>query len=305
MQYNLDQYVSMTKISNRTRILVEGKDDRAILRNLLDTLGKSEGVRIDAAVDLKGTCSVTAKNHRAKVEKIHMQCQGSADHRRLFFLCDREFRSFRVEGEIYDEALEHCIDGNLFWTLGHSIENYFLSEDVIVEGCRFLCGSGYKSDAVNIFRKLLEPSIRFIAKVTLAAKTINKSGYPQSVISWEDIEISPDFSSIDFKRDVENSDEIYKEFCLAMEGGSAIVEKSGYSECSRFCRGHTAILMLRNVFAACVYHAANSVDKEAADRDARAFFNVSESALTSALSEAWIRRLTEGVSYPEPLVVAI
>lgn len=289
-------------MSKKTRILVEGKDDRAIMRNLLSIFGKSNEIGIDVAADLKGTCKITALNNRAKVEKIHTACRDSIHHRQLYFFCDREFRKFRIENAIFDEASEHNNEGNLFWTLGHSIENYFLSEDILIEAYRFLCLSGHKNDASLIFQSILNQSIRLIAQITFAAKEINKSGYPLSIISWTNISIDAEEKTIKIIRDTEKKDRIHQEFWREFDKCSKTIDESDYFACVQFCRGHTAMLIMRNIFAACIYKAASSSDIDIADREANLFFNLSENVLASALSEAWLKRVKNGVPYPKNLI---
>jgi hypothetical protein len=121
-------------MSSKIRVLVEGKDDRGHILNLLNLLAPKVRLKVDIAVDILGDCKLTASNNRAKIEKIHGQCKGNESYRRLFFLCDREFRNFVIGGLVEDKSVDHEVDGNMSWTLGHSIENYFLSPHMLSEG---------------------------------------------------------------------------------------------------------------------------------------------------------------------------
>ena len=98
---------------------------RAMHRLLLALVGdrypQDSGIVIDSAEMIR-ECEGVFSN-REKVEYIHAL---AADHAKLAGWVDREFRMFAVGPSIVNELKGHnVLDASLFWTRGHSIENYF------------------------------------------------------------------------------------------------------------------------------------------------------------------------------------
>ncbi|MEE4740650.1 DUF4435 domain-containing protein [Pseudomonas alliivorans] len=302
LKYNIPKYVAMARMSNKVRVLVEGKDDRGHVLNLLQKLYPKIRLKVDSAVEVAGDCAVTKLNNRAKIEKIHSQCKGGF-HKSLFFLCDREFRNFDVGSKIVDKLIHHERDGNLSWTLGHSIENYFLSSDLLGEGFRFLSTSGYKTQAVEIFCEVLPEALRKIAALTLAAKELGCASYPAGQISWQKIQIMG--GKLKLLR-AEKLNDFELKYWSTYDQYLVIATSTSDDVCARVSRGHTAVLILQRVFAAALYKASAGIEEESARYDANTFNNVSESNISSALSEAWIRNVSVGAAlYPKPLVESI
>ena len=131
LKYNIPKYIASVKMSSKKRILVEGRDDRAHIKNLLNVTLKDHKVRVDTAENIEGDCAKTAKNNRAKIEKVHGITKQSTKLNNLHFLCDREFFKFEVTSQINDLMTEHEVDGNLYWTIVHSLENYFIMEEIV------------------------------------------------------------------------------------------------------------------------------------------------------------------------------
>src|SRR5690554_1807180 len=143
VKYDISKYITSVKMSSKKRILVEGKEDKSHIKNLLDALFGKTKIKIDTAENIKGECGLTSKNNRAKIDRIHNLCKESGGHENLFLLCDREYFKFNIGKEIEDLMSEHENDGNLSWTIGHSIENYFVDSELIIGAFRYLSGSGF------------------------------------------------------------------------------------------------------------------------------------------------------------------
>lgn len=305
LKYDISEYITMARMSSKIRILVEGKDDRGHVFNLLSVLIPKIRLKIDIAVDIAGECKLTAFNNRAKIERIHSQCRDDRAHRKLFFLCDREFRNFSIEGDIKDCNTAHEVDGNLSWTLGHSIENYFLSPYMLSEGFRYLSGSGSKSAGLQVFCDHFDDAMRKVAAITLAAKELNCATYPARIVKWNNIDLADGVIDLGLRKEV-SSDAFMDSFIHSYESALVIVGNTSVEICARLCRGHTAVLILQRLYAACLYYAGCHEDEEAARYDANLFNNVAESSISAALSEAWTKKVSEGHSfYPQPLVDSV
>lgn len=302
LKYKLSEYIVMARMSSKIRVLVEGKDDRGHVLNLFGLFIPKAKLKVDIALDIVGDCNMTRTNNRAKIEKIHLHCKDKAIYRKLFFLCDREFRGFNVDDAIEDFNAEHEVDGNMSWTLGHSIENYFLSPLMLSDGFRYLSGSGRKIQALELFSNIFDDSMRKIAAVTLAARELNCAGYPVGIIKWSDIVVANDSVDLGLSKEL-MKDQFLDNFVSVYDKYLAVAEKTGSDICARLCRGHTAVVILQRLFSACLYAAGKTVDEETAKYDANLFNNLPETSISSALSEAWVKTVAEGQSqYPRPLV---
>lgn len=305
LKYDIAEYIAMARMSSKIRVLVEGKDDRGHVLNLLNKLAPKARLRVDTAIDVIGDCNLTRTNNRAKIEKIHFHCKDKQTHRKLFFLCDREFRNFHVNETIEESFHGHEVDGNLSWTLGHSIENYFLSSLMLAEGFRFLSGSGSKSEAVDLFAEFFDDAVRKIAAITLAAKELNCANFPCSIVKWNSISLHEGVIDFGFRKEPVR-DAFHETFISTYEAFLLVVERTSIEVCARLCRGHTAVLILQRLFAACLYVSGRTQEEDLARYDANMFNNVSEHIISSALSESWISKVASGgTHYPQPLVQSV
>jgi len=307
LKYDVSNYIASVKMSAKKRILVEGRDDKSHINNLLDVLLSDHRVKIDTAENIKGDCSETAKNNRAKIEKIHGFTKTSKSHDNLFYLCDREFTKFEIGEKIIDLMAGHESDGNLNWTIGHSLENYFITDDIVCKAYRFLCGSEYKNRAEYLYKKIFPSALRIIAAITLTAKKMEKCTYPTGTVGWQYFVIANEKVYIDiekWKSDQGNlvADDFHREF----KNFTPIVNESDSLICSRVCRGHTAMLMLQRIFSACLFFVIKSDDEALAKKVAGDFSRIKEGAIANALSEAWIQSVKDGKAiYPTNLVESV
>ena len=301
--FNVEEYIAMTSMSGKARILVEGRTDKSHISSLLETLYPGGRVRIDSANDIKGSCKKTASNNRAKIEKIHDFCKVRVTHRKLFFLCDREFRNFEFGAQVQDKLDVHETDGNMSWTLGHSIENYFICSSMLGDGFKFLTASGYKNEAALLFCDVFSSAVRLVAAATLAAKNLQCANYPVKAITAEALSVVDGEVSVKF----ENPASPFEGgFINSFNECLAVAYATDELVCSRFCRGHTAVILLQRVFASCLLSVGSKYDAVQAKDDANWFSNVSEIAISNALSESWVRKVSSGdAMYPMALIESV
>ncbi|MFQ1684664.1 hypothetical protein ACK38W_09495 [Aeromonas veronii] len=308
LRYDIKKYITKIKMSTRTVLLVEGKDDRAHIKNLLNITIGTNKIKIDTAENIKGDCAITSKNNRAKIDKIFSIVKGKNDCNNLFLLCDREYRKFRIEHNIIDDMLEHETDGNLSWTIGHSIENYFITKEIVMSAYRFLCGSYYKNEALDIFSQIYDDAIRIVVALSLASKEINSCSFPIGRVNWKAFNIIKNASNfiISFDESVwkkQNSDDISMKFLTSFTNLLQIAQLSDMAACERVARGHTSIIMLQRLFSFCLFYAASQDSAPTPEKDANEFSNIKESNISSALCESWLSSVkSNGASYPKPLI---
>ena len=307
VKYDLPKYVASVRMSSKKRILVEGRDDKSHIKNLLDKKIDGHRIKVDTAENIKGDCKITAKNNRAKLEKIHDVCSTSEEHKNLYFLCDREFMDFNVSDKVEDLMPDHKTNGNLSWTIGHSFENYFIEQNLVSDAFRYLTSSEFKNDAAGLFEKYLPSTLKLIAISSLAAKEIEKSSYPLGVISWDDFEFDDEniFLDLDSWR-AKESDAMTIAFKEAFRKYQPVIEATDFKVYARICRGHTAIKLLQRAFSACLYLAGRASDADLANKSAVDFSKFKESTISTALCESWLRAVDGGSdNYPINLVTLV
>ncbi|NNN48682.1 hypothetical protein [Vibrio sp. 2-2(8)] len=304
LTYDIQKYITKIKMSSKKRILVEGKDDKSHLQNLLNII-EVPNIKIDTAEQIKGNCKITSKNNRAKIDKIFNVCKEKSECLNLYYLCDREFYKFSVENIITDDLKITDFTHNLNWTIGHSIENYFLDFIILSDAYRYLCGSEYKSKAIELFKKILPSSFRLVASITLSAKDLGQFSYPNGVVMWDKFSIDGDVLSLNIAIN-NNTPEILKKFVNLTNEYNEITNKTDIRVCANICRGHTVMLLLQRIFSYCLYTVILSDDEVLAKKESLSFSKIKESQLSSALGESWVRHVKQGYeNYPKELIHSI
>lgn len=299
--YTIDSYITSLTMSSKKRLLVEGRHDRAHLYQLIYKFNPASKVKIDTAQDIKASDKAMSKNNRLKIETIHSRVKRKDN---ISFLCDREFREFTINDQIEDLLNSHYCDDSLYWTLGHSLENYFFNASIIIDAFQFLSPSEYKYKAIELFSELISSSFAVLAAISLAAKDIDKAGLPAALIDWKDIVINDGAIKL-IRRDAYDIDPACVDgFFNAFDAVLPSVIASDVGVCSRVVRGHTGILLLQKLFSACLYYVGREDDAVQADSSANYFCNISELSLTTALAESWVRKIgvLEDVYFPDSLL---
>ncbi|MDE1479395.1 hypothetical protein KKJ01_14430 [Xenorhabdus bovienii] len=309
LTYDITQYITSVKMSEKKRILVEGRDDRAHIKNLIFAKLGDTKIEVDTAENIRGKCEVTAKNNRAKINQIHDICKLSKKHKNLYFFCDREYLKFSIGNKIEDLMNDHENDGNLNWTIGHSLENYFIESDLIIDAFSYLSGSEFKASALKLFKKVLPSAIKITTVIALSAKDIEHSSYPLGTIKWNDFYICE--KNLNLGLDIENwklknTNKLAENFIHCFSKYIPIIEHTDQLICSRICRGHTAILILQRIFSACLYFIGKDTDEPLSKKDAEKFAKIKESFISNALCESWIRMVkSECAIYPSNLINSV
>ncbi|WP_438833388.1 hypothetical protein ACPDZI_15430 [Aeromonas oralensis] len=308
VKYDINQYLLSIKMSAKTRILVEGKDDKNHVCNLLMFFSKNNKIKIDTAESIRADSAETGKNNRAKLDKIHSLCDYISTHRNFYILRDREYHKFQFIPSILDEMNEHESEGNLSWTIGHSLENYFFQESIMLKAYRFITACEFKTHASDLFSEIFSSALKISSAISVSAKNIGKSSYPMGVISWKDFTIT-DNNKLILDIDNWNKDDtsiICNEFKAEFKKNSMSINNVDINTARRVGRGHTLMIMLQRIYSACLYHIGKKTDIKKAIEYADEFSKIKESTVAGALGEAWISSIEKGSSnYPVNLVSAV
>lgn len=310
LEYSLSHYVTSVKMSKNCRILVEGKDDKAHFANLLhikidEKLRKK--VKIDTAEQLKGECRKTAKCNKAKIEDIYSRTKVDKQYGNLFLLCDREFENFEIDSSISEKTIASTVDSNFYLTDGHSFENYFLFEDVLVNAFGYLTSYEFKNEAIEIFKNNFDEIFNIVANICLTARAMEIASYPNGNIQWENFKSSDNCVSFPIDDWYLGKNDLHCErFKSIYSNNREIVHKTDQSVCIKISRGHTAIILLQRIFAFCLHVAGKVENEDEALREANRFKKLSETQVSASLSQSWLDSLDKGsLNYPVDLVSKI
>ena len=120
-----NDYHHYIRFSTKRHILVEGRDDKRLLKALLNELIGEPAMRtveIDTAEQLIGFDEIA--ENRKKVEAVNDRIANKPYGNKIVCFVDREFRGFDLD-RMHDDVGEHRVSGRLVWTRGHSVEFFF------------------------------------------------------------------------------------------------------------------------------------------------------------------------------------
>ena len=129
--------IALQQRSART-LLVEGKDDKAIIARVQqEIVADAHAPNVNFVIDTCDIAKCSGSGMRDAVEAIH--ASAVAQGIPLAALVDREFREFELTDNSTRDILDchHVLSSNMYWTRGHSIENYFLDVRFIVSFLKF------------------------------------------------------------------------------------------------------------------------------------------------------------------------
>lgn len=172
-QYSIEGYIAALAFRTNPTLLVEGVTDKVIITCFIHQIANLKkaapsNVLIDTAQIIASSKSQPQGN-REKVEQIHTIASTTGN--RFAALVDREFRQFIINSTISDASPHHAvIDNTLFWTRGHSIENYLLFSDGVINTLNQLFGEHLPFDCGEKLAPHMCDIIRTACAVSLAAK---------------------------------------------------------------------------------------------------------------------------------------
>jgi len=171
--YSIQGYLSALRFRNSCTVLVEGPTDReAVSRVELELRRRGrlghKPVVVDSVEIVKGDGLLLG--NREYVEHVHSICTRAGA--RLGALTDREYRDFDFLGGVRDLRRRHCVlRRSLYWTRGHSLENYFLSLPYFNAFIRFQFPDRVSEAALGTIATYFLSAVRWAAAFSIAAYT--------------------------------------------------------------------------------------------------------------------------------------
>jgi hypothetical protein len=176
MQYSASGYPSAVTLRSKRTLLVEGSNDKGAVTKLIIALRKYKALVIDnLVIDTAEDVPSASGGNRERVEAMHAKVGGST---KFAALVDREFRQFDLQNA-GDNAPYHVeIPINLFWTRGHSIENYFSDLEYVIACLEQHYPEHLPAGYTQIISKAFPSILRSTASITLALEPNNAAAQP-------------------------------------------------------------------------------------------------------------------------------
>ena len=166
----VNEFLTTVFISKETFLLVEGKTDLDVITKLFlnHEINTSNVYTSDMIEGEKG--------HKIR-EKIKYLCLSykKKAKKNLFGLIDREYDSFEFnKNGVKDNTPKHkCINECVFFTRGHSIENYFFQKKVLTIFLKEVIRNIKHKEIEKISNIYFEKIVLFLLKISIFSKKLN------------------------------------------------------------------------------------------------------------------------------------
>jgi hypothetical protein len=300
--YTPSGYRNLIRMSNDRRLLVEGKEDKNLFQLLLDELyinqkldsAKIKIPKIDSAEQL-----VSVDNATGNRQKVEILCKSLADKNykyKLVGFVDREFREFNISDTIHDNLNIHKVEGQLVWSRGHSIENYFFDFSILREPLRDLSATEWFKEALTLFEKLIFSTLRLACCISLIGNEIGKLNVLKNSINWKIITITSSNLELlvdDWAEYLINqrlNDKEVEKIITLYKYWQPIIENADFQVVRWICHGHIGVAVVWAVYSRCVYYICSKLGRNKPESEVAKVQGIKEGNRTHACASWWARK---------------
>ncbi len=269
MQYNLQDYLNLVQMSERKHLLVEGKYDKQFFRLFLYESIPHIKVDIDTAESLSS--SELVLGNRQKVEKVAETISLKEYAARFVGFADREYREFDCE-KVTDKLGYHNQISRLIWSRGHSIENYFLDNQIVHESLLGLSSVECFDIAIKTFTNCFETTIRIACALGLTGYEMGKLEIIRNSIHSDlfDVQSSEIVLQVGkWQNSLKTKKCTEEEALMAVNSFQSWCEKLknvSFDTVRWLCDGHSGIEIIWAVYHCCVFTNTSVNSKNEADK---------------------------------------
>jgi len=172
--YSLNGYLAALQMRGGISLLVEGSNDVKIVARVVIELEHLHRVdTTNIAIDPVSLIEDSELPYGNRTAVEYVVILASKEMLPLAGFVDREFRDFEVHTSLVDHLHEHKNDASLFWTRGHSIENYFFCEKYITAYLRMKFPELLTRPCFSLISSHILDIIEVAAAVSLSARDLN------------------------------------------------------------------------------------------------------------------------------------
>lgn len=240
--------------TSRPTILVEGRDDKHALQQLLHqrwNIGYLQQLPVEIEVsETIQDPELVGLGSREKVETVARFVQEKhGTQSTLTAFEDREFRHFATS-PVDDQFAKHFVEGIRFWTRGHSLENYVFERGILEEYIASNCFDERRAEMLDGFGKSFESLILHAATLTALSCELGDFRTVTSVINRDSFYVRDGVVGLNYEyllRHLELRPE-YKHhwgrLAEILERSRSAVDNSSISHLRWYCHGHLGLKVI-------------------------------------------------------------
>jgi hypothetical protein len=170
--YSINGYLIALRSRSTHTVCVEGKDDRLVVKHcLLKFIGDDEHLNTRYVVDSMDIIESdgTAHGNSDKMRKICALLVDSPYRGNMTALADREYQWFDISNREIDLSTAHRnLYDLLFFTRGHSVENYFFEPEYFIQYIEFNHATSLTANHRQLIASNWEHILELAASLTFA-----------------------------------------------------------------------------------------------------------------------------------------
>jgi len=306
-KFNIASYMAYLKMSHNDHFLVEGKFDKLSIQYLLNnnSLMYSRNLDIEVAEDFIEFDDI--QGNREKVRIICSYAMKNKNPGKFLGLIDREFDDFLMDQNcLMNNYEDRFYSQNLLSTHGHSIENYFFENDILLYAFRALTTNPVAIKSLNKFKKVYQSAIYLAGAITISSfkniqylsRIIASLEYSHFLLRADEVIFEKHlFKKALIKKGITTMDA--QKIIDYISESLAYVKNSDLDSIRWFCHGHLSIRIMRFIYARCIHDSCDQDNFRIMQRD---FLRTREEVFCTTLANYWASKAKEDIYiYPREI----
>ncbi len=184
MTYTINGYISALTLRTKRTLLTECRTDKTFSSRMLlelQQLGRlSSSIVIDTVELIKS--DPETRGNRVLVETIHNKAVD--ENISITSLVDREYRYFNLED--FSDTLEghNSTPTHLYWTRGHSLENYFFKPDFFINFIKLKFSENLLNDSLKSIFNHFSSILRWATAISLILNRHNLLSKSEGIANY-------------------------------------------------------------------------------------------------------------------------
>jgi hypothetical protein len=302
MRFTPQDYRAYVQISHKRHLLVEGRDDKRAFLLLIDEIQLRTGTAYSTNIDIDSANDLidfgVVLGNRQKVENIAASIAGHTYAPRFVGFVDREFRQFTISNTLEDSSVGPTVIGQLVWSHGHSLENYYFDLRVMRAPLRDFSVISNFHQALALLEKVFDSTLQIACAASLMGRENDLLWLVKRAVDWQTLLISGESISLDLaaweKRLAKHLNQVDSSRLVQdFEKWLRIVELSNVVVARMICHGHIGFSYLWAAYARCVYEVTQN------ETEVTRVLRADETVRLNATASSWSRVLSTGArNYP-------
>jgi|JI10StandDraft_1071094.scaffolds.fasta_scaffold135199_3 hypothetical protein len=185
--YSPNGYLILLKSRSRLTVLVEGSTDKDYLGySIIKYLNDDKSLN-RYSIDSADMISADNLHYGNRDKVLYINSKRINDQTikdKLIIFIDREYNDFDINDPNIDLNPTHAGNDNLYFTRGHSMENYFFDVNVILDYIEFMHSSKLQSDYKSLIVKHWKELIIYAASISFSIYKNNLIGRSENVFEY-------------------------------------------------------------------------------------------------------------------------